>query len=95
MLPPGPERNSSGVQKIRVYRANWLSERLSKHLLSGGAEEEVPGDDVVDLAGVHGAESPVEWKAQELALFVADEGHRLLEGIDRLDGAADDTLHGV
>lgn len=59
-----------------------------------GAEEKIPGNDFVDLAGIRGAESPVEWKAQELALFVADEGHRLLEGIDRLNGAADDALHG-
>ena len=39
ILPLGPERNSSGVQKIRVYRANWLSERLSKCSLSGGAAQ--------------------------------------------------------
>ena len=59
-----------------------------------GAEEKIPGNDFVDLAGIRGAESPVEWKAQELALFVADEGYRLLEGIDRLDGATDNALHG-
>ena len=59
-----------------------------------GAKKEVPGDDVVDLAGVRGAEGPVEGKVQELSLLVADEGHRLLEGIDRLDGATDGTLHG-
>ena len=59
-----------------------------------GTEEEVPGDDVVDLAGVRGAEGPVERERQELSLLVADEGHWLLEGIDRLDGAADGVLHG-
>ena len=59
-----------------------------------GAEEEVPGDDVVDLAGVRGAEGPVEREPQELSLLVADEGHRLLKGVDRLDGAADSVLHG-
>ena len=58
-----------------------------------GAEEEVPGDDVVDPAGVRRAEGPVEGKVQELSLLVADEGHRLLEGIDRLDVAADNALH--
>ena len=59
-----------------------------------GAEEEVPGDDVVDLAGVRGAEGPVERERKELSLLVADEGHRFLEGIDRLDGAADGVLYG-
>ena len=59
-----------------------------------GAEKEVPGNDVVDLAGVRGAEGPVERERQELSLLVADKGHRLLEGIDRLDGATDSTLHG-
>ena len=60
-----------------------------------GAEKEVPGNDVVDLAGVRGAEGPVERERQELSLLVADEGHWLLEGIDRLNGASDSTLHGV
>lgn len=59
-----------------------------------GTEEEVPGDDVVDLAGVRRAEGPVERERQEFALLVADKGHRLLEGIDRLDGATDNALHG-
>lgn len=59
-----------------------------------GAEEEVPSDDVVDLAGVRGAEGPVERERQELTLLMADECHRLLEGIDRLNGASNGALHG-
>ena len=59
-----------------------------------GAEEEVPSDDVVDLAGVRGAEGAVERERKELSLLVADEGHRFLEGIDRLNGASNGALHG-
>ena len=59
-----------------------------------GAEKEVTGDDVVDLAGIREAEGPVEGERQELPLLMADEGHRLLKGVDRLDGAADSVLHG-
>ena len=59
-----------------------------------GAEKEVPGNDVVDLAGVRGAEGAVERERQELSLLVADKSHWFLEGIDRLDGAADGVLHG-
>lgn len=58
-----------------------------------GAEEKVPGNDVVDLTGIRGAEGPVEGEAKELPLLVTDEGHRFLEGIDRLDGATDNALH--
>ena len=60
-----------------------------------GAEEKVPGDEVVNLAGIRGAEGAVERERQELSLLVADKGHRFLEGIDRLDGATDGALHGV
>lgn len=59
-----------------------------------GAEKEGPGNDVVDLAGVRGAEGSVEREVQELSLLVADKGHRFLEGIDRLDGATGGALHG-
>ena len=59
-----------------------------------GTEEEVPSDDVVDLAGVQGAKGTVEREVQKFAFLVTDEGHRLLEGIDRLDGASDGALHG-
>ena len=60
-----------------------------------GTEEEVPGDDVVDLAGVRGAEGAVERERKELSLLVADEGHRFLKRIDCLDGATDGALHGI
>ena len=59
-----------------------------------GTEEEVPSDDVVDLAGVRGAEGAVERERKELSLLVADEGHRFLKRIDCLDGATDGVLHG-
>ena len=59
-----------------------------------GAEKEVPGNDVVDPTGIRGAEGTVEREVQKFAFLVTDEGHRLLEGIDRLDGATDNALHG-
>ena len=31
MLPPGPERNSSGMRKIWAYLSSWLSVRLLKY----------------------------------------------------------------
>ena len=48
-----------------------------------GTEEEVPGDDVVDLPGVRGAEGAVERERKELSLLVADEGHRFLKRISQ------------
>ena len=56
------------------------------------AEKEGAGDDIVNLTGFR-AQGAVQGKAEELALFVADEGDRLLKGIDCLDIPSDNLLH--
>lgn len=57
------------------------------------AEEEGPSHDVVD-SSIAVSQRTVRRQVQQLSFIVADQGDRFLKWIDRLNGSADELLHG-
>ena len=69
-----------------------LVRQIYKIILTDTSKEEVPGNNVIDVA-ILITERTVKRQAIQFALLVADEHNRLLVGIHSLDISADCLLH--
>lgn len=69
-----------------------LSQR-TEIILSQSADEAGAAEDVQQLSGFGISDSPVGSQTQQLSLLVADDGHRVGEGIDGFDAASHKLLH--
>ena len=82
------------VKTFFIVDQLFLAEALEVFCIRrSGAEEERAGDDVVEIS-IFIPERPVEWKAVQFSLFVADQSNRLFKGIDGLNVTANDLSRG-
>ena len=82
------------AEAFLVVEQLFLAQALEVfYIWRSGAEEERAGDDVVEIS-IFIPERPVEWKAVQFSLFVADQSNRLFKGIDGLNVTANDLSRG-